>query len=72
VTVAREPIGNSGVWFEGKRTLASIYERAHLSGSRLDGPAIIVQMDSTTAIPPARGGGCVREPNTGAALSDAS
>jgi N-methylhydantoinase A len=45
-------IGARDVWFEGKRTRTAIYERTGLPGSRLDGPAIIVQMDSTTAVPP--------------------
>jgi len=46
-------VGERDVWFEGMRTRTATYERANLPGSRLDGPAIIVQMDSTTAIPPA-------------------
>lgn len=40
------------VWFE-EETSAPVYERTKLlAGQRIAGPAIVVQMDSTTAIPP--------------------
>ena len=45
-------VGRGTVWF-GEETTAAIYERDKLrAGNRIEGPAIIVQMDSTTAIPP--------------------
>jgi N-methylhydantoinase A len=41
------------VWFEGKPAVAAIYDRGDLlPGSRFRGPAIVAQMDSTTAVPP--------------------
>ncbi len=41
------------VWFEGKSESSRIYDRAVLGiGDRFDGPAIVVQMDATTAVPP--------------------
>ena len=41
------------VWFEAKPTLTPIYGRAQLRpGVGIAGPAIVVQMDSTTAVPP--------------------
>jgi len=47
-------IGARAVGFESKRTRAAIVERGGLrEGTRIGGPAIVVQMDSTTAIPPA-------------------
>ena len=40
------------VWF-GEETSDAVYERERLrAGNRIQGPAIVVQMDSTTAIPP--------------------
>jgi N-methylhydantoinase A len=40
------------VWFDGP-TRAAVYDRSRLSpGDRIEGPAIIVQMDATTAVPP--------------------
>ncbi|HXG35399.1 MAG TPA: hydantoinase/oxoprolinase family protein, partial [Dehalococcoidia bacterium] len=45
-------VGQRHVWFEHE-TDTAIYERSLLkAGNRLDGPAIVVQMDSTTVIPP--------------------
>ena len=45
-------VGRRTVWF-GEETTAAIYERDKLrAGNRIQGPAIVVQMDSTTAIPP--------------------
>jgi len=41
------------VWFDGKELLVAIHERGGLMpGVRFDGPAVVVQMDSTTAVPP--------------------
>jgi N-methylhydantoinase A len=41
------------VWFDGKPARTAIYQREGLAGgTRINGPAVIVQMDSTTAIPP--------------------
>jgi N-methylhydantoinase A len=43
----------SEVWFEGKPLATSIYERDDLlPGFRFAGPAVVAQMDSTTALPP--------------------
>jgi len=45
-------LGHREVWFEGAARTA-VYDRSRLSpGDRLTGPAIVVQMDATTAIPP--------------------
>ena len=45
-------LGDREVWFEGPAR-AAVYDRLRLSpGDRLVGPAIVVQMDATTAIPP--------------------
>jgi N-methylhydantoinase A len=45
-------IGHREVWFDGP-TRAAVYDRARLSaGDTLAGPAVIVQMDATTAVPP--------------------
>jgi N-methylhydantoinase A len=45
-------LGEREVWFDGP-TRAVVYDRGRLSpGDRLAGPAIVVQMDATTAIPP--------------------
>jgi N-methylhydantoinase A len=54
-TEARTPHRSSRreVWFDRKATRAAVYERAALSrGDTFRGPAIVVQMDSTTAVPP--------------------
>jgi N-methylhydantoinase A len=45
-------LGQREVWFDGPAR-AAVYDRSRLSpGNRLAGPAIVVQMDATTAIPP--------------------
>jgi N-methylhydantoinase A len=50
-------VGEREVWFggeggEGPRT-ARLYERASLlGGNRLTGPAVVFQLDATTAVPP--------------------
>jgi N-methylhydantoinase A len=54
---AAAQVGESQVWFEDARGLAShptrLYERDLLrAGNRLIGPAIIFQLDATTVIPP--------------------
>ncbi len=44
-------LGHRDVWFGGP-THAAIYDRSRLSpGDRIEGPAIVVQMDATTAVP---------------------
>jgi N-methylhydantoinase A len=44
--------GESQVWFD-EMVMSKIYDRERLrAGHRFDGPAIVVQMDATTAIPP--------------------
>jgi len=46
-------IAERTVCFDGKPTLTPIYDRARLRpGARIPGPAVVVQMDSTTAVPP--------------------
>lgn len=52
---ARPPLPASyrEVWFNGRPTRTPIYPRDSLAtGAEVGGPAIIVQMDSTTVIPP--------------------
>ena len=45
-------LGQREVWFD-EPTRAAVYDRASLSpGDTLAGPAIVVQMDATTAVPP--------------------
>jgi N-methylhydantoinase A len=49
-----EPLETRGVWFGDKPLETPVYDRPRLSsGNQLAGPAIMVQMDSTTVIPPA-------------------
>jgi N-methylhydantoinase A len=41
------------VWFGGEKMKASVYERKELKpGGTFEGPAVVVQMDSTTVVPP--------------------
>jgi N-methylhydantoinase A len=41
------------IWFDGKPARTAMYERAQLApGDSFRGPALVVQMDSTTAVPP--------------------
>jgi N-methylhydantoinase A len=48
----RPLLGRRAVWFDRPRRTA-VYERARLApGSTIRGPAIVVQMDATTAVPP--------------------
>jgi N-methylhydantoinase A len=45
--------GSRPVWFDGRWLQTTVYQREHLStGQRLDGPAIIEQLDATTVIEP--------------------
>jgi N-methylhydantoinase A len=45
-------LGQREVWF-GRPLMASVYLRERLrAGNRLRGPAVVVQMDATTAVPP--------------------
>jgi N-methylhydantoinase A len=47
------PSTKRDVWFEGKPAHSAVYERAQLApGHSFRGPALVVQMDSTTAVPP--------------------
>ncbi len=46
-------INRQEVWFGGKSESSRIYDRGVLRpGARFDSPAIVVQMDATTAVPP--------------------
>ncbi len=48
-----KPLVHREVWFGDRSFETPIYERSDLSqGCHLSGPAIVVQMDATTAIPP--------------------
>ena len=45
-------LGQREVWFDGPQRTA-VYDRTRLQpGFRLKGPAVVVQMDATTAVPP--------------------
>jgi len=47
------PQAQRSVWFEGRNASVPLFERDALSpGASLRGPAVIVQMDATTALPP--------------------
>ena len=46
-------VGQQAVYIEGKDRTAIVYDRARLkAGNRIEGPAIIIEMDSTTVILP--------------------
>jgi N-methylhydantoinase A len=46
-------VGQRAVWFAGSEAVAPLYDRQRFrSGNRFAGPAIVVQYDTTTAIPP--------------------
>lgn len=49
-----EPASRRAVWFEGSEWIDTpVYDRLELpAGTRLEGPAIIDQLDSTTVVPP--------------------
>ncbi len=50
-------IGTQAVYMEDREQEARVYDRARLSaGNRLEGPAIVVEMDSTTVILPGHAG----------------
>ena len=52
-SLSNAEIGETPVWFEGKQTGAKVYDRNKLSeGVSVTGPAIIVEMDSTSLIHP--------------------
>jgi len=52
-TADPEPVGGHEVWIDGGWTTAAEYDRAALrAGSVVTGPAIVVEMDSTTLILP--------------------
>lgn len=49
-------LGERAVWFGGVQK-AKVYDRARLrAGNEVRGPAVIVQLDATTAVPPGWGG----------------
>ena len=49
--VAAAKIGTSSVFMEGKNMEANLYRRDKLkAGNKIDGPAIVLEMDSTTVI----------------------
>jgi len=46
-------LGHRPVWFDGNAIETPVYERSRLAPSHaFDGPALVVQMDSTTAVAP--------------------
>ncbi len=46
-------IGRQAVWIDHQRQQATVYERASLrAGNRIRGPAIVIEMDSTTVVLP--------------------
>lgn len=46
-------IGRQAAWFGGRQRRTAVYSRDLLrAGNRIDGPAVIVQMDATTLVPP--------------------
>ena len=49
--VAAAKIGTSKVFMDGKNMEANLYRRDQLkAGNKIDGPAIVLEMDSTTVI----------------------
>ena len=49
--MAAAKIGSSKVFMEGKDMQANLYRRDKLkSGNKIEGPAIVLEMDSTTVI----------------------
>ena len=51
--VKNASLGTSKVFVEGKNRVAQLYDRAHLkAGNVIAGPAIVLEMDSTTVILP--------------------
>jgi N-methylhydantoinase A len=50
-------IGESEVVFQQGALASSLYERDRLvCGNRISGPALVIQMDATTVLPPGWGG----------------
>ena len=50
---AQACVGKKLVWFDGSERVAELYDRSKLRpGHRFAGPAVIVQYDSTTVVPP--------------------
>jgi N-methylhydantoinase A len=50
-------VGTQASYMEGKKVTATVYERSKLAaGNLLEGPAIVMEMDSTTVILPAHQG----------------
>ncbi len=46
-------VGREAVWFGGRPRATWLYDRSRLrGGDRLRGPALVLQLDATTAIPP--------------------
>jgi N-methylhydantoinase A len=53
VTAVAEPEGSTEVWFDDGAVEAALYRRERLRpGDWLTGPALVVQMDATTVVPP--------------------
>jgi N-methylhydantoinase A len=51
--IKKASMGTSKVFVEGKNRVAQLYDRAHLkAGNVIAGPAIVLEMDSTTVILP--------------------
>lgn len=51
--IKKASLGTSKVFVEGKNRVAQLYDRAHLkAGNVIAGPAIVLEMDSTTVILP--------------------
>jgi N-methylhydantoinase A len=51
------PGARRSVWFDGRMRNTNVYERDRLrAGDRLRGPALVLQLDATTAVPPGWGG----------------
>ena len=54
---AAAAVGRQKVYMDGRDHVATVYQRAKLrSGNRIDGPAIVIEMDSTTVILPGHHG----------------
>jgi N-methylhydantoinase A len=54
---AAAAVGRQAVYMEGKDRVATVYDRAGLkAGNRIAGPAIVIEMDSTTVILPGHHG----------------
>ncbi|MEO1573475.1 MAG: hydantoinase/oxoprolinase family protein [Pseudomonadota bacterium] len=50
---AKSKLGTSKVFVDGKNRMATLYDRRELKhGNRIEGPAVVLEMDSTTVILP--------------------